>query len=436
MRQFLDYKKQYKISLALLVFILFFSFLYTSYISAQTKTKESLESEINSRNLDIANIETQIKSFQSEINNLGKQKNSLSKAIKELELSSKKLALNINLTQKQIQNAESKIEELSSEIGVKNQEIDLNTSALKKSFRSMNELDNTDFFVLLLNKNGLTEVWNDLDNIITIRENIREEVGNLKTIKGDLEDTQNTTVKVKENLEKLKRDLADEKKLIEQNKKDTEKLLKDTKNNESNYQKLLKEKQNLKIALEKELREYESQLKYILDPNSLPGANVLAWPLENVYITQLFGVTSASKRLYASGSHSGVDFRASVGTPVFSVAEGVVKAVGDTDETCRGASFGKWVFIEHNNGLASTYGHLSLIKATPGQKVSRGDLIAYSGNTGHTTGPHLHLTIYASQAAKVETKPSRACAGKTLTQPFAPVNAYLDPMYYLPKYKN
>lgn len=436
MRQFLDYKKQYKISLILFLFIFFFGFLYTSYISAQTKTKETLESEINSRNLDISNIEAQIKSFQNEINNLGKQKNSLSKAIKELELSNKKLALNINLTEKQIQNAELKIEELSSEIGVKNQEINTNTNALKRSFRAMSELDNTNFLVLLLNKEGLTEVWNDLDNMIAIRESIREEVNNLKTVKGDLENTQNDTVKAKENLEKLKRDLADEKKLIEQNKKDTEKLLKDTRNSESNYQKLLKEKQNLKIALEKELREYESQLKYILDPNSLPGANVLAWPLENVYITQLFGVTSASKRLYASGSHSGVDFRASVGTPVFAMAEGFVKDIGDTDTTCKGASFGKWILIEHNNGLASAYGHLSLIKVSPGQKVSRGDLVGYSGNTGHTTGPHLHITIYAGKAVKVETRPSRACAGKTLTQPFAPVNAYLDPMYYLPKYQN
>jgi murein DD-endopeptidase MepM/ murein hydrolase activator NlpD len=117
------------------------------------------------------------------------------------------------------------------------------------------------------------------------------------------------------------------------------------------------------------------------------------------------------------------------------MAAGVVKGVGDTDTTCAGASFGKWVFIEYDDGLSSTFGHLSLIKATPGERVQRGDVVAYSGATGHVTGPHLHVTVYAGGAASVKTVPSKACVGKTLTQPLAATNAYLDPMYYLPPYK-
>ena len=98
----------------------------------------------------------------------------------------------------------------------------------------------------------------------------------------------------------------------------------------------------------------------------------MGWPLDNIYVTQFFGKTVAAKRLYASGSHSGVDFRAAVGTPVKSMANGIVKGAGDTDTTCVGASFGKWIFIEYENGLSSTYGHLSLIKVKSGQKVKRG----------------------------------------------------------------
>lgn len=156
------------------------------------------------------------------------------------------------------------------------------------------------------------------------------------------------------------------------------------------------------------------------------------------WLRTIAGKTVDAKRLYVSGSHSGIDFRAAVGTPVYAVADGIVEGVGDTDKTCPRASFGKWVFIRHTNGLSTAYGHLSLIKTTQGQTVKRGDLIAYSGNTGHSTGPHLHLTVYASngvdgeEGARIAQRPSTGCSGKTYTMPLAPTNAYLDPLVYLP----
>lgn len=398
------------------------------------QNKVDLENKINQKSTDISKLENEIKSYQNEINNLSKQKNSLSNTLKQLELNRKKLLLNLSLTENKIEQTELKLQNLSSEIGNKEDQISINTKALKSNFRKIDEIENQNLISLLLAKDNLSEVWVDIDNIILIRDSILDKVGELKQIKGELEITHTDTEKAKKELLALKENLNDDKKVIEQNAKETQKLLTQTKNSESNYQKLLKEKKALKDSLEKELRDYESQLKFILDPNSLPGANILSWPVDNVYITQLFGVTSASKRLYASGSHSGVDFRASIGTPIKSVAAGTVLGTGDTDTTCAGASFGKWILIAHENGLASTYGHLSLIKVSAGQKIERGEIIGYSGNTGHTTGPHLHLTIYAKNAVSVKTLPSRACLGKTLTQPIAPTNAYLDPMFYLPKY--
>jgi murein DD-endopeptidase MepM/ murein hydrolase activator NlpD len=218
-------------------------------------------------------------------------------------------------------------------------------------------------------------------------------------------------------------------------KKEKDSLLTETKNKESNYKKILADRQKKRDAFEKELQNYETQLKFILDPSLLPpeGSGVLAWPLDTIYVTQLFGRTVAAKRLYTSGSHSGVDFRAAVGTPVKSMGTGVVVGTGDTDIYCRGASFGKWVFIKYDNGLSSTFGHLSVISSVAGQKVKAGDVVALSGNTGHSTGPHLHVTVYASAGAEVKTVPSLSCNGKTFIMPIASTKAYLDPMLYLPK---
>ena len=219
---------------------------------------------------------------------------------------------------------------------------------------------------------------------------------------------------------------------MDQNTAEKKKLLTQTKNSESNYQKLLKDRLAKKDAFEKELQDYESQLQYVLDPSKLPGGGVLSWPLDNIYITQLFGKTKAGKRLYANGTHNGVDFKASIGTPVKAMADGVVAGTGDTDAECPRVSFGRFVFIKYNDGLAGTFGHLSLIKVSAGEKVVRGEIVGYSGDTGYVTGPHLHLSLYANDAVEMKTLPSKSCPGKMITQPIAATNGYLDPMYYLP----
>lgn len=432
MKRSIDLTKLYK---SVFVLLLFFVFFILFSLNSFAQNKEELENKINLKNTDINKLEAEIKAYQNELNALGSQKNSLAKTIKELDLTRKKLILNITLTENKIEKTNLKIESLGEQINSKEDSISINTRAIKNNIQNIDQIENKSLVSLLVDNQNLSNIWNDLDQILVVKEGILKHTRSLKEIKGELEETQNVEEKAKAELIFLKNELADEKKIVDQNKKDKEKLLAQTKNNEANYQKLLKEKQALKLALEKELRDYESQLKFILDPNSLPGGGVLSWPIENVFVTQLFGKTSSSKRLYASGSHSGVDFRASVGTPVLAMADGTVSGVGDTDTTCPGASFGKWVFIEYNNGLSSAYGHLSLSKVNVGQKVSRGEVVAYSGNTGHTTGPHLHVTVYAKSGAKVQTLPSKSCLGKTLTQPIAPVNAYLDPMYYLPAYK-
>ena len=269
----------------------------------------------------------------------------------------------------------------------------------------------------------------------TVSLRMRDAILELREIKGELEDRRDETVKAKNELLILNAKLADQKRIVDQNTAEKKKLLAETKNNEANYQKLLQDRLTKKLAFEKELRDYESALQYILDPAKLPSAGVLSWPLDYIYVTQFFGKTEAGKRLYASGTHNGVDFRAAMGTPIKAMADGVVAGVGDTDVQCAGVSFGRFALLKFNNGLAATYGHMSLVKVSPGQSVARGQIIGYSGNTGYSTGPHLHVSVYARDAVELKTLPSKSCPGRVLTQPISAVNAYLDPMYYLPPYR-
>jgi murein DD-endopeptidase MepM/ murein hydrolase activator NlpD len=357
---------------------------------------------------------------------LGQQKNSLAVSLKELEITRKKLVADMSVTQVKIDKTNLKIQGLGVQIVNKEEAIANGKEAIKLDLKRSSEYEDLGVTEILLSKNNFADIWNDLDNIISVREKIIEVIAELRNVKTELEDTRTEAIAARTELEVLKSKLADQKKIVDQNTAEKNKLLAQTKNNEANYQALLKDRIAKKDAFEKELEAYESQLKYILDASKLPKKGVLSWPLDSVYVTSPFGSRWGSV-------HNGLDLRAAVGTPVKAAADGVVAGTGDTDVQCAGVSFGKFVLIKYDNGLASTYGHLSLVKVSKGQKVSRGQVVAYSGNTGYSTGPHLHIGIYPKDAVDVKTLPSKSCPGKTLTQPIAATNAYLDPALYFPK---
>ncbi|MBN2290572.1 MAG: M23 family metallopeptidase [Candidatus Glassbacteria bacterium] len=86
--------------------------------------------------------------------------------------------------------------------------------------------------------------------------------------------------------------------------------------------------------------------------------------------------------------HFGVDFALKQGTPVKATADGVVISAEESE------NLGLCVIIEHKSGYRTLYGHNSRLEISNGDRVRRGDIIAYSGNTGMSSGPHLHYAIF------------------------------------------
>lgn len=434
MKQYHDYKQHKKrfLNFAFLGMLVLILGIVPSVFS-YAETADEIRDRIEQKNADIAKLEEEIRIYQGQLDSLGKQKNSLSVSIKQLDLTKKKLQTDIAVTQSKIDKKNIEIDGLSSDIVYKEGAIINHKDSIALELRETNQFEQENILQTILSKNDFTEIWNDIDNRATVREKIIQNIANLKETKGALEGTRTVSIDAKNELLGLKSKLADQQKIVIQNVNEKNKLLNQTKNSEVAYQQLVKDQTAKKLAFEQELRNFESQLKFILDPSKLPSGGVLSWPLDRVYVTQEFGAKTGPHRTYASG-HSGTDFRARTPLPVYAMADGVVKGVGDTDLACSGVSFGRWIFIEYTNGLSSTYGHLSIFKVSEGQKVKRGQLIGYTGGTGRVTGPHLHISLYVSSAVKVSTVPSLSCPGKILKQPIAAINAYLDPMFYLPPY--
>lgn len=115
-------------------------------------------------------------------------------------------------------------------------------------------------------------------------------------------------------------------------------------------------------------------------PDALAGQ--LSWPLP------IAGIPTRSQEQTARlGEHPGLDIAVPAETQIRAAASGRVKEA-ETDEV-----YGQYVLIDHGSGLESLYGHASRILVRPGDRVTRGQLVALAGTTGRSTAPHLHFEV-------------------------------------------
>ena len=127
-----------------------------------------------------------------------------------------------------------------------------------------------------------------------------------------------------------------------------------------------------------ESRFLEKRVKERLLPTTLP--------VKAAYLGSPFGIRSdpiAGLRAL----HEGIDFNAEPGTPVIAAADGVVLSAAYHND------FGNMVELDHGEGLTTRYAHLSRMDVKPGRLIKRGELLGAVGNTGRSTGPHLHFEV-------------------------------------------
>ena len=132
----------------------------------------------------------------------------------------------------------------------------------------------------------------------------------------------------------------------------------------------------------------DGEWSYFQEDGTSARKAFLKSPLKFAHVTSRFGMRFHPVLEYLK-AHQGVDYAAAIGTPVWSVADGTVTVAGNT-----GAG-GNSVCVRHRNGFETCYLHLSSYAAgvRSGARVAQKQVIGYSGNTGRTTGPHLHFAM-------------------------------------------
>jgi len=148
---------------------------------------------------------------------------------------------------------------------------------------------------------------------------------------------------------------------------------------------LQKQINDMRLAIDMRRQSQEEIRSLLNDQQSLSGSTPQGWPTKG-WLTSYFGMRK-SPYTGRPKKHEGLDIAANTGTPVVATADGVVARI----ETSSG--YGKTVILDHGYGYRTLYAHNSKFLVKRGQKVSRGDKIAEVGNTGRSTGPHVHYEI-------------------------------------------
>ncbi len=405
----------------IIIFCLFFILLATN---VNAGLLDDLKKQIEEKGEEIKQLEEQAAAYQQTLKETQQQKNTLQNQLNIIQGRINKLRADINLTSARISSANLQIEELTLEIYEKTKKIQEHKKNIAGIIRTIYEYDERTLLELILENQKFSDFLNQVEYIELLQKNIQENLESLKNLKLVLEE-QKAEIEIKRHdLEVYNAQLYSQKQIEDNQRAQKDYLLRQTRGQEQKYQQLLTNIEEKQRQIQEEVFELEEKLRLTLDPESIPKphSGVLSWPNEGL-LTQYYGYTPYSKRLYKSGFHNGIDVAAGYGAPIRAARDGEIRAMGNTDNYCRRGAYGRWIAIKHDNNLTTFYAHLSNFgKYGIGDTVKKGDIISYEGSSGYSTGSHLHFGVYASNTFIL--KQSIYCG-------LLPIGATINPMNYL-----
>ena len=390
---------------------------------------DELQAQINTKKDLLQQLEEEEAKYNEELSKTKATKGTLSTELSRIKANLNNLNFKIKVTNTQIETLTLEIDKLGFETRTTEQEIEFKKEIIAKNMRNLYEQDHSGTLIAtILRNDSLSDTMLDVENMINFGKGLEESLAELQALKEDLKNQKEESEAKKKSMQSAQLNLSSQKKIVSVVQSEKTELLNQTKNQEKNYQNLLSEIEQNRMEIETEISRLEEALKAEIDPNLLPKGihGILQRPVSG-RISQGYGITSDSQYFYKIGkyksvAHNGVDFAASVGTTIYSAEDGEVIAVGNQDKYCYKRGFGKFIVIKHNNNLTTLYAHLSLQLVNVGDTVKRGDPIGYVGNTGFSTGPHLHFSVYFSPSFRMS---SISTCGLT------PIGATVDPVSYI-----
>jgi len=337
-------------------------------------------------------------SYDDQINDLEGQKDNLQDRMDDIRDQQKDVKDDISQTTNEIRVLDGKIQEREGEIDeletrirglmtqIEYKKADLSETEqnyaeymelFNKRLRAMYMNSDMDYLELVLTAQSISELAVRLDMVSYIAENDKE-------LLEDLNNTQLLIRHQKYELEMAEQEMrtkrqivVDAKKELLANAEQKQGMVNTLKDQYEGLSKIMKDIEAQEKAVNDEIKRLQMERDYV--------GGELAWPSPGYYrITSKFGMRFHPV-LKRRKLHTGIDIGVPSGSKIVAANTGVVLIAKYN------VAYGNYVVIDHGGGISTLYAHNKKLLVTPGQSVERGQVIAYSGSTGYSTGPHLHF---------------------------------------------
>lgn len=357
-------------------------------------------------------LQDKIKDAQKIINLKEKQETTIKNQLNLINIEQNKNQTEIQKNQQKAKDLAQQIESLNKDIQEKSDSIKYQSAVLGNLIQSYYEDYQQGTLNIVLADDNFSQLLNQADYSRQVGSKINDTLQEIQDTKKDLEDKKNELEGKKKESDDIKDQLQSRNLSLQHNEDQKQIILGQTLAEKKKYEDLLSE-------IEDEIQQLDAG-KGQADLSSLPPLKkgYFTYPVSVISISQRYGKTSFSNH-YSSGKHNGIDFAVKYKN-VFAAKSGRVLAIGNNGKY----GYGKWIAIDHGDGLVTLYGHFSKQMVSKGSSVKEGQVIGISGNTGYSTGPHLHFSVFSKKSFEIVE--STKVAGLML-----PIGSAVDPMRYL-----
>ena len=364
---------------------------------AEAATSAEIQKEIDALEEENAEIQAQIDAIQSQYDANYSDMESIVAQKAAIDQEITLLSEKIETTNEQISAYNQLIADIQDELDIAQEELMELSQQHRERIRAMEEQGKVTYWEVIFEANSFTDLLDRINMVEEINASDRKRIEQMRIASDIVTANQLSLESEKKSLEETRVQLLADEAALEEKRSESDELLYELEKKAEEYELLMAESEILQeelmqeiAAKEKELSEakYDEYLaKLALQGENPPSSATWVSPVSGYTLTSPFGMRLHPVLGYYR-MHNGIDMACAQGTPIYATRAGKV-----TTASYQAGGAGYYVSINHLDGFASIYMHMTRYVVSAGQTVSQGQLIGYVGSTGMSTGPHLHFGI-------------------------------------------